>query len=340
MAARLLILSLPLLLLTGCDIGGNPALGPYAEVHVIAQEEPDEELMLPIREALEVSFRTFQEETLFVLLPRPVRRLEEVQNRKNIIFQVDLSNRGYVTRIATEMLGAKRVREAQRSPEGKLYFLDNPWAKGQTAAFILGASRETVIRAARQEGDRIRSGFLSSNRRRIFNFLTYRGENATLSRRIHKQFAWTIRMPAPFTEEVQYLGEGYFTMKMDQPGRIIFVYWEEGHTELPGDREILALRSRLGWEYGDEDEIDSTSLRIFRSPFQEREAVRLEGIWQNEKYVIGGPFRSIAFVEEEKGRLFLLDYAVYAPGISKRYFLWELEAVIETFSFELPVKEG
>lgn len=171
--------TLPLLLLIiGCDIAGNPALGPYEEVHVVAQQEPDDELMLPFREAMEVSFRTFQDETLFVLLPRPVRRLEEVQNRKNIIFPVDLSDRGYVTSIADGMLGGERIREARQSGEPALYFIDNPWATGQTAAFLLGATREVVLRGAREEGDRIRSAFLSANRRRIMNFLTYRGKTS------------------------------------------------------------------------------------------------------------------------------------------------------------------
>ncbi len=333
--------ALPLFLLnSSCDIAGNPALGPYAEVHVIAQQEPDDEMMLPFREAMEVSFRTFQEETLFVLLPRPVRRFEDVQNRKNLIFPVDLSDRGYVTRIAGEMLGNERIREARQSGEPALYFLDNPWATGQTAAFVLGATREIVLRGVREEGDRIRAGFLGANRRRIMNFLTFRGENFTLSRKIHANFGWTIRMPAPFTEDEQYLDQNYFTMKMDKPGRILFVYWEEGVVELPDEDEIVSLRQRLGWDFGDEDEVEESSLHIYRSTFQERKSIRLEGIWQNDKYTIGGPFRSIVFVQEEEKRLFLIDYAVYAPGFPKKYYLWELESVLETFSFEAPDPEG
>lgn len=334
-------MALPALLMqAGCDVSSNPALGPYAEVHVIAEKAPDAELMLPLRRALEIPFRTFQQETLFVLQPRPAKRFEEVRNRKNIVFAVDLSAKGFVTRTTRELLGGERMEEARRSAEPKLFFLDDPWARGQTAAFLIGASRDVLLRGARDEGDRLRSGFLGANRRRIMKFLTFRGENLTLERRIYEEHGWTIRMPAPFTEETKYLDHDFFTMKMDQPGRILSVYWEAGHDSLPPDEEIVALRQKLGWEYGDEDVVDESSLRVYRSDFQGRPSVRLEGIWQNEKYTIGGPFRSIAFLQEENHRLFLIDYDVYAPGFPKKYYLWELESVVETFSFDPPVEQS
>ncbi len=336
MVRRLLPIVIVTALLTGCDMSSNPALGPYEQVHVISEREADADVLSLLSDALEIPFRTFQEETLFVLLPRPVRKLDEVKNRKNLLFPVDLSERGRVERIATQVLGDERIRRAKNSAEAKLFFIDDPWAVGQTAAFLLGANRKILLEGAKKEGDRIRSGFLGANRKRILRFLLFRGENISLSRKIYERYGWTIRMPAPFVEDEQFLDKRFFTMKMDQPGRIVSVYWEEGHAEMPPDDAILEIRRRIGWDFADEDEVDSASVRVFHAPFQGHDAVRIEGIWQNEKYTIGGPFRSIAFLEPGKSRLFLIDYAVYAPGFSKKYYLWELESVVETFSFDPP----
>ena len=117
-------------------------------------------------------------------------------------------------------------------------------------------ARAELIRSAKDEGDRIRSGFLSSIRKRVFRFLTFRGENLTLSREIHRRFGWTIRMPAPFAEQTEHLDEGFFSMKMDRPGRLVFVYWRDGVTSLPNGDEVVALRDRLGRKYYDEDVVE------------------------------------------------------------------------------------
>jgi hypothetical protein len=63
--------------------------------------------------------------------------------------------------------------------------------------------------------------------------------------------------------------------------------------------------------------------------FQGQPAVKWEGIWQNEKYVIGGPFR--AFACHRDGRSYLLIGQLFAPGQSKVYVLRQLEALLGTF---------
>ena len=135
------------------------------------------------------------------------------------------------------------------------------------------------------------------------------------------------------------MDDRFFTMKMDRPGRLLFLYWEENHEKLPEPEVVVALRDSIGFLYYDEDYVEPSRTETFRAPFQGRDAIRIRGLWQNEKYTIGGPFRSIAFVEEKSKRLYLLDYAVYNPGNPKKYSLWELETVLESFSLEPPPGE-
>jgi hypothetical protein len=316
-----------------------PALGSYDEIHVIADRRPSEEVMKPLRETFEIPFETVQEETLFHLNPVASKDLAEVESRKNYLVLVDLSERGPAFHLARKTLGAAPLDEAGRSGKASYLFVDNAIARYQTHAFLIAEQAAAFPEAARTNGRAIRDGFLQSNRRRILEFLLFRGENLTLARALHERFGWTIRMPAPFEESTEHVDAGFFSMKMDRPGRLLFVYWADGYERLPDPDRIVAVRDSLGMLYYDEDYVEPSRTTAFPGTFQGRPAVRIHGLWQNEKYTIGGPFRSIAFHDDKKGRFYLLDYAVYAPGVSKKYYLWELESVIETFRIGSPPPE-
>jgi hypothetical protein len=69
--------------------------------------------------------------------------------------------------------------------------------------------------------------------------------------------------------------------------------------------------------------------RVFPDTFQDAPALKWEGIWQNDKYVIGGPFRAFAFHRD--GASYLLTGIVFAPGQDKVYALRQVEALMKTF---------
>lgn len=327
------LICLLLFTLAGCH-GLNPSVGSYGEVQVFQHRNGDDTVLAPLREALEVEFTTFQQETLFYLYEREMNRLEDFQNRKNLLFLVDVSQDGPVLRTAARLLGRNALNDVARKQKPQVLFLDNAFSQNQSTGFLIAPTGPGLVRAVTEKGDFIRNGFLNSSKRRILQLLTYRGENKTLPRRIWDEHNWYIRMPAPFEEDYANLENGFFSMQMDRPGRLLFVHWQDGVTALPSGEELLALRDSLGFQYYDEDVVELSRSKFMPARFQGRDAVRLEGVWQNEKYIIGGPFRSLAFLDEERDRFFLIDYAVYVPGGTKKYYLWELESVVETFRLD------
>ncbi|MFH1278346.1 MAG: DUF4837 family protein [Candidatus Eisenbacteria bacterium] len=333
-------LLVPLLLLAGvaalsCD-SLMPAMGSYDEIFVVSDRGPGEELMAPLRGCFEIAFETVQEETLFHLVPLSVRQLKEAQNRKNYLVLVDLSDRNATFDMATKLLGRATMNEALRAGKPAAYFVDNAYSHQQVHAFLLAPRSSAFPKAIGDQGPSIRNQFLQANRRRILEFLLFRGEKRTLARNIYERFGWSIRIPSGFTPTLDHLGGDFFSMMMDRPGRRFFVWWKDSVETLPEPGEVMALRDSLGRLYYEEDFVEPSRTTTTRADFQGREAVRVTGLWQNDPKVIGGPFRSIAFVDAAKRRLYLLDYAVYAPGFTKKYYLWELESVLGTFSLEPP----
>lgn len=313
-----------------------PALGSYDEIFVVSERGPEEEWMGPLREKFEIVFETVQEETLFHLVPVSYRQLEEVENRKNYLVLVDLSVRNATFQMAAKLLGRTTMNQALRAAEPAAYFVVNAYSHQQVHAFLLAPHKSAFSRAIEEEGTSIRDQFLKENRKRILEFLLFRGEKRTLAENIYERFGWWIRIPSGFTPTLDHLGGEFFTMMMDRPGRRFFVWWKEGVETLPGPEEVTALRDSLGRLYYEEDFVEPSRTKTARADFRGGEAVRVMGLWQNDRKVIGGPFRSIAFVDEAEKRLYLLDYCVYAPGFTKKYYLWELESVLETFSVDPP----
>jgi hypothetical protein len=59
----------------------------------------------------------------------------------------------------------------------------------------------------------------------------------------------------------------------------------------------------------------------------------LRGLWNMEKYPMGGPFLTYAFVDEKKQRIVCIDAFLFCPNFDKRDLMREMEALIRSVSF-------
>jgi len=127
----------------------------------------------------------------------------------------------------------------------------------------------------------------------------------------------------------------YVWLRRFNPQRWISVYWEPVKDPSVLSKQWMLekrhgiIRSFYDGDYVYEDENIKVQKKVV--DFNDRFAIRLDGVWQNEKHVMGGPFRSYAFYNESDGRLYLIDLAVYAPGQRKHQYLRQLEGIASTF---------
>jgi hypothetical protein len=57
----------------------------------------------------------------------------------------------------------------------------------------------------------------------------------------------------------------------------------------------------------------------------------LRGLWKLENAFMGGPFINISLLDENRNRVVTVDAFVYAPGLDKRNYVREVEAILNTF---------
>ena len=69
----------------------------------------------------------------------------------------------------------------------------------------------------------------------------------------------------------------------------------------------------------------------------------MRGLWKMVGDLMGGPFVSIARVDEANGRIVVAEGFVYAPETKKRNFIRKLEAALYTLrlsdEIDLPIEE-
>ncbi len=72
--------------------------------------------------------------------------------------------------------------------------------------------------------------------------------------------------------------------------------------------------------------------------FNDKYAIEARSLWRVEGDFMGGPFVTYTFVDEDTGRLFMIDGWVFAPRYRKRDYLRQVEAII--WSVKFPEKEA
>jgi hypothetical protein len=151
------------------------------------------------------------------------------------------------------------------------------------------------------------------------------------ARYLQQQYGWRIMLPEGF-EGIEDSENKVALFRTEEPARIVLVHWRDGFKDELTPETCLALRAEIAWNYYDEDRIDYEMTTAAQTTFMGRAAVKLDGIWQNEKHLNGGPFRSFCFLE--RGRFYLIDVVLFAPGAEKLSHMRELEAIAHTFSTE------
>lgn len=105
--------------------------------------------------------------------------------------------------------------------------------------------------------------------------------------------------------------------------------------------DFVAIRDSIGKTYVPgqfENTYMTTEKKILpavrKVKFAQRNAMEARGLWYVENDFMGGPFLSYTIYDQENHRLLVLEGFCYAPSAKKRDFLFELEAILKTASFD------
>lgn len=303
------------------------AVGPNDEISVLTNTDPEGLVAGEVRNLLAYPVEVMGKEDAFRLDFVPFPRFGVHRYVKNQAFAVDLSKDDDLAKAFPGMV-PPAVHERIEAREPFMILVRDLWATGQTTLITAAWSYQDLL-------DLLRDADAEAWRRRYENAVVdgliktmfSLGEDTVIPTEVARKFGWTLRLTTGF-HAADHPEGNFVKFNSENPVRLILVHWVDREVPLVEDA-WEPIMARMLDVYDDGDFVLKERTRTFPDTFQDAPALKWEGIWQNDKYVIGGPFRAFAF--HRGGVSYLLTGIVFAPGQDKVYALRQVEALMKTF---------
>jgi hypothetical protein len=204
-----------------------------------------------------------------------------------------------------------------------LYRIKDVWAKNQSVLVFIARDTLSMLVGLKAVRSKIHEVFKYRLLERLEAMTYEKGKDEELSRKI-QAYGFKLKVPKEWLLDERYAAQDFIWVHAHDPERSIFIYWEE-------EERADISRTRITALFYEGDYLDSTFTTAGPSYFRGNEAIRIEGVWQNEELIVGGPMITFAF--NEGGRFWMIDAILFYPGPATKKVFWlnQLEVILATF---------
>lgn len=338
-----LVMLIAALLLFSCERKFD-AIGELDEIIVFADSSDWEYYEEALRSQFSKGLLMPAIEDEFLLRWRPADRLSDYKVRKNIFLLGRLdSNQKISAQIKNMVSKDQTIVDGINS--GKFFYIpqNDPWAADQYVLFLVAPDRDELIQRIYDLGDLAVDNFKASYYSRLRKDMYGRYENHEMGKYIATHYPFTLRVQHDYQLVDESRDENYLWLRrvIQQTGidRSMTIQWFPIADSIKINMDwIINKRNLLAAKLFEGDTVRQSETTMERVRFQRWNAIRLEGTWVNPKRVIGGPFRTITFVDRESKNIFIIDFYVQAIGQRKKKFLDQLDVMAHTFETKSYVK--
>jgi hypothetical protein len=215
-----------------------------------------------------------------------------------------------------------------------LYRINDVWAKNQSVLVFMARDTLSMLVGLKAVRSKIHETFKYRLLERLEAMTYEKGEDEELSEKI-QTYGFKLKVPKEWLLDERYAEDNFIWVHAHDPERSIFIYWEDEEREDLSRSTMLALRDSLTALFYEGDYLDSTFTTAGPAYFRGNEAMRIDGVWQNEELIVGGPMITFSF--NEGGRFWMIDAILFYPGPATKKVFWlnQLEVILATFE---PVK--
>lgn len=322
----------------------RPARGSFSEVLVVMDSTKwNSDTANAIRE-------TFGGEIM--TLPRPEERfdlrfmtlrsnndLEYAKRHKNAIFAASIDEETNVGSYIRATL-SEDIKERVRSDQNFAFPLEDRWYSNQWTLILSSSDDETLASEIRETGPSLVSNLNDVEIERWQRDIYRRGEQVHLSDSLMDEHGFSIRIQHDYTLNIDTTDFVSLRRSLADNDRWIWVWWQddvESIDQIDGSW-INAKRDSLQEKYirgTREDSYVQTEYRrrVETKPLSlnGRRAFETRGTWKMENDLMGGPFLNYTIYDEVQRRLYIMEFAQFAPRYPKRRFVYQFEAMAKTF---------
>ncbi|MBD3348355.1 MAG: DUF4837 family protein [Candidatus Eisenbacteria bacterium] len=210
--------------------------------------------------------------------------------------------------------------------------VEDIWGEGQVVMAVMAGTREELVEYLSSHGEDVVEKLVDSIRDRLARRLREELEATGFDRDMEARFGWSLGPPSGYDLHPRNESDGLVFFRKTKPDRTVFVHWLPGTAEEVTEELMAERRDEIGSLYFDGDAIEwRRQLVVEKVRLAGRPALCMSGWWGNRELVGGGPFRSYCFHVPSQQRIYLIDAALFAPGLDKTELMRNLDAALHTF---------
>ena len=319
----------------GCKRGLPEGLGSLHEIVVLTDSTDWNACAGAVERMFGRTVQTPEWEPIFTLRMGDAVKFDFFKSWRNVFLLASIEGAGEAAHLVRSLLSPEVLERIGRG-EAHVFFKTEVWAKDQILVIVAARDRFALRQKLVEEQDAIFDTMEGHLNRRVGKWLYAEGEQEALELELFEQFGWTLRIPVGYAVEKNVPEEGFVWLRKRAPDRWLFVWWGEVSEgmELSGDW-FQKMRDEIGRLFYEGDSV-AKILSIEETFAAERPAIRVRGLWENQEKAVGGPFVSTCFIDRDTDRVYIVDGAVYAPGIQKASYLRQVDLIARTFSTKPP----
>ncbi|MDG5766480.1 DUF4837 family protein [Balneolales bacterium ANBcel1] len=275
---------------------------------------------------------------------RTNRDLEYVKNFKNTIFAAPLEEESNVGAFIRAVM-SDDIKQRIADGRNFAFPLKDRWYRDQWTLFLSATDHETLSRRIR-ESEKSLVGYLDELERERWQREIYRrGEQVHLADSLMKNHGFRIRVQHDYRIGVDTTNFVSMRRYLHDNDRWIWFAWFDDKDGMDGiDQEwINAVRDSLNEKYirGTREESFVTTeyrraIETIETRINGKPALETRGTWRMTNDLMGGPFLHYTVYDENQRRIYMMEFAQFAPRHSKRRFMNQFEAMAYTFETASP----
>lgn len=286
---------------------------------------------------------------LFDLTFRDVKnndQLEQLKRFKNLIIAAPISDTSNVARFIQALL-SEEVEQEVKNGNAFAFPLDDRWYRDQWSMILTAPSDSALAEQILSSEETLTQRLIDKELDRWTEEIYESGEQVALADSLWENEGWKIRIQHDWIKNIDttFTANGeennFLTMRRPLPenDRWFWAWWKKTDDINEIDEGwINAKRDSLmeQWIRGSRD---SSYVTTARNRPHETKTFELNGdtvyetlgIWTMTHDAMAGPFVNFTIYDEETSRLFMLEFAQFAPKYDKREFVRQFRTMLRTF---------
>ncbi len=227
------------------------------------------------------------------------------------------------------------------SDKDTYYTNENVYSSPQTTITILGKDEKSLIKSLKEHEKELIKTYREGDLKLYQNKITkyhWNIENV----KTFKELGFNLKIPKTYNKvedngDFLWFSYPYTKGQLNIIGYAVPVKSEDDFNLL----NIIKIRDSIGKNFipGQFDNTFMTTEPLYTPMIKKlkmagKEAIETRGLWYVENDYMGGPFLSYTIYDKSKKRLIIIEGFVYSPATKKRDFVFEMEAILKTFSMK------